>query len=46
LRNISGKEEKITYQAELKQVRRQAVKVIVKGTLAAIPLVILAYLIP
>ena len=46
LRNLSDREEKIEDQAELKQVRRQALRVILKGVLAAIPLTILAYLIP
>jgi hypothetical protein len=46
LRNISDKEEQIEDQAELKQVRRQASRVILKGVLIAIPLTILAYLIP
>ena len=46
LRNISDKEERIEDQAELKQVRRQALRVVLKGVLIAIPLTILAYLIP
>jgi len=46
LRNISDKEESIEDEAELKQVRRQALRVILKGVLIAIPLTILAYLIP
>ena len=46
LRNLSGKDERIEDQAELKQVRRQALRVILKGVLAAIPLTVLAYLIP
>jgi hypothetical protein len=46
LRNISDKEEKIEDQAELKQVRRQAMRVIHKGVLVAVPLTALAYLIP
>ena len=39
-------EEKIEDQAELRQVRRQALRVILKGVLAAIPLTVLAYLLP
>jgi hypothetical protein len=46
LRNLSDREEKIENQAELEQVRHQALRVILKGVLAAIPLTILAYLIP
>ena len=46
LRNISDKEERIEDQAELIQVRRQALRVILKGVLVAIPLTILAFLIP
>jgi hypothetical protein len=46
LRNLSDKDERIEDQAELKQVRRQALRVILKGVLAAIPLTVLAYLIP
>ena len=46
LRNISDKEEQIEDEAELKQVRRQARRVAIKGVLAAIPLTILAYLLP
>ena len=46
LRNISDKEEKIEDQADLRQVRRQALRVILKGVLAAIPLTVLAYLLP
>jgi len=46
LRNISDKVERIKDQAELKQVRRQALRVIIKGMLVAIPITILAYLIP
>ena len=46
LRNISDKEERIEDQAELIQVRRQALRVIIKGVLAAIPLTVLAYLLP
>lgn len=33
-------------QAERKQVRRQAVRVLIKGLLAAIPLTALVYLLP
>jgi hypothetical protein len=46
LRNISDKEEQIEDPAELIQVRRQALRVILKGVLVAIPFTILAYLIP
>jgi len=46
LRNINDKEEKIENGAELKQVRRQALRVVFKGMLVAIPLTILVYLIP
>jgi len=46
LRNINDKIERIKDQAELKQVRRQALRVIIKGMLVAVPLTILAYLIP
>jgi len=46
LRNTSDKEERIEDQAELKQVRLQALRVIIKGVLVAIPLTVLAYLIP
>jgi hypothetical protein len=46
LRNISDKYERIKDKSELKQVRRQALRVIVKGVLAALPLTLLAYLIP
>jgi len=46
LRNISDKEERIEDQAELRQVRRQALRVIIKGVLVAIPLTVLAYLLP
>ena len=46
LRNINDKMERIKDDAELKQVRCQAQRVILKGALAAIPLTVLAYLIP
>jgi len=46
LRNISDNEERIEDPVELVQVRRQALRVILKGVLIAIPLTILAYLIP
>jgi hypothetical protein len=46
LRNINDKIERITDEAELKRVRQQAQKVILKGSLAALPLTLLAYLIP
>ena len=46
LRNINDKVERIKDDTELKQVRLQALKVVLKGTLAALPLTLLAYLIP
>jgi len=46
LRNISNKVERIEDQVERRQVRYQALQVIIKGVLVAIPLTILAYLIP
>jgi hypothetical protein len=45
-RKFGEQEEKIEDQAELQQVRRQARRVILKGLLAAIPLTLLAYLLP
>ena len=45
-RKFGEQEEKIEDEAELKQVRRQARRVILKGFLLALPLTILAYLIP
>ncbi len=39
-------EEKIEDAAELKQVRRQALKVILKGLLVAIPLTLIAFMLP
>jgi len=46
LRNTSDKIERINDQAALKQVRRQALRVVIKGVLVAIPFTILAFLIP
>jgi len=46
LRHISENKERITDTSELKQVRRQALRVIIKGVLAALPLTLLAYLLP
>lgn len=46
LRNIFDREEKIEDPAELQQVRRQARRVILKGILVAIPLTLLAYILP
>lgn len=46
LRHISDKKERINDKAELNQVRRQALCVIAKGVLAALPLTLIAYLIP
>jgi hypothetical protein len=45
-RKFGEQEEKIEDQAELKQVRRQARRVILKGVLAAIPLTAAAYFLP
>jgi hypothetical protein len=45
-RKFGKEEEKIEDQAELRQVRRQALRVILKGVLVAIPLTVLAYLLP
>jgi len=46
LRNISDKEEQIEDQAELRQVRRQALRVILKGVLVALPLTVIAFILP
>jgi hypothetical protein len=46
LRNISDKTERIEDPAELQQVRRQARRVIFKGILVALPLTLLAFIIP
>jgi len=46
LRNISDKEERIEDQAELRQVRRQALRVILKGVLVALPLTVIAFILP
>lgn len=46
LRHISDNKERIKDKAELDQVRRQALRVIAKGVLAALPLTLIAYLIP
>ena len=45
-RKFGAEEEQIEDEAELKQVRRQAQRVILKGLLAAIPLTVLAYFLP
>ena len=45
-RKIGEFEETIEDEAELRQVRRQALRVILKGVLVALPLTILAYLLP
>jgi len=45
-RKFGEEEEKIEDQAELQQVRKQARRVILKGMLVAIPLTLLAYLLP
>jgi hypothetical protein len=42
-RKFGDNEEKIEDKAELKQVRRQARRVILKGVLLAIPLTLIAY---
>jgi hypothetical protein len=46
LRNLNGTFEKIEDQAELAQVRRQALRVNVKGLLAAIALTLIALALP
>lgn len=46
LRNISDRVEKIKDPAELQQVRRQARRVILKGMLVAIPLTVIAFILP
>jgi hypothetical protein len=46
LRNISDKNERIKDRSELLQVRRQALRVITKGVIAALPLTLLVYLLP
>jgi hypothetical protein len=46
LRNISDGTERIKNPAELKQVRRQARRVLLKGVLIALPLTLIAYLLP
>jgi hypothetical protein len=45
-RKIGEFEEKIENEAELRQVRRQALRVLLKGVLLALPLTIFAYLLP
>ncbi|HKY56332.1 MAG TPA: hypothetical protein VJM08_18590 [Anaerolineales bacterium] len=46
LRNISDRNEKIEDPNELRQVRRQARRVMLKGILVAIPLTLIVYIIP
>ena len=46
LRNISDNNERIEDRSELHQVRCQALRVIAKGVLAALPLTLIAYLLP
>jgi hypothetical protein len=46
LRNISDKNERIRDAAELNQVRRQALRVMAKGVIAALALTLLVYLLP
>jgi hypothetical protein len=45
-RKFGDSEEQIEDQAELLQVRRQARRVIIRAFLVALPLTVLAYLIP
>lgn len=45
-RKFGVEEEQIADEAELKQVRWQARRVILKGFLVALPLTLLAYLLP
>jgi hypothetical protein len=45
-RKFGAEAEKIEDDAELKQVRKQALRVILKGSLVALPLTLLAYLLP
>jgi len=46
LRKVGDEEEKIENEAELRQVRRQARRVIVKAFLVALPLALLAVFLP
>ncbi len=46
LRKTGVTEEKIEDDAELRQVKRQALKVQLKGSLAGLVLTVIAYLIP
>jgi hypothetical protein len=45
-RKLGEFEEKIEEEVELRQVRRQALQVILKGVCVALPLTILAHLLP
>ena len=45
-RKFGAEEEKIEDEAELRQVRKQARRVILKGFLVALPLTLLSYLLP
>jgi hypothetical protein len=45
-RKFGEYEEQIDDEAELRQVRRQARRVILKGLLVALPLTLLAYFLP
>jgi len=45
-RKFGAEEEQIEDQAELRQVRKQARWVILKGFLVALPLTLLSYLLP
>ena len=46
LRNISDRVERIEDPDELKQVRRQARRVVLKGVLVALPFTLIAYSLP
>jgi hypothetical protein len=46
LRNISDRYERIKDRSELNRVRRQALRVVAKGVIVALPLTLLAYLLP
>ncbi len=45
-RKVGEVEERIEDETELRQVRRQARRVILKGVLVALPLTLLVYLLP
>jgi len=46
LRHTSDTIERIQDKSELQQMRRQALRVIIKGGFAALPFTLLAYLLP